>query len=491
MRTVTELGFTAPAFPERAAVQEAPTKGESFFDTLNRAGGNAADAAKVTDDKPENTNQNNENTDTAAEKTPGEGESPKAEAQTETKEQSNDEPDILAQMLALGRMVTAVQPEQKLEVEAVVTETDAAVPVESVAIESSEGDALMQMLTPVENGEEMPIVQNAEVAAVTAENFAETMTQTLAQQVDEPTVPQNVEPVQTAEETEIQLPAADEPTENVEAVQVSVEEEPVENETPVRSGETRVQRSESPADMAPAETVESTETSGNTDFSQMFEGESEGFEAEAEAATDQLTDTSETEIDIDTVQNAPMQQILRSRFASDGAVQNVDNTELAQAIEKAIDRFAEDFRIAEVDVQHITIRLDPEELGSMSITVAAENNVITAKIVTDNKEAASLLSAQIEQFLETMEQKGIKVDKAEVTYNSQLDLGSQTPNEHSGNAHGGRQAISGISAVEMVEMEEFAEIEEDAAAAVAAVQDEATNYYVFDDKYVPSHVYKV
>ncbi|MBR5261196.1 MAG: hypothetical protein IKV47_03385, partial [Oscillospiraceae bacterium] len=259
MRTVTELGFTAPAFPERAAVQEAPAKGESFFDTLSRAGENAADAAKVTDDKPENTNQNNENTDTAAEKTPGEGESPKAEAQTETKEQSDSEPDALAQMLALGRMVTAVQPEQKLEVEAVVTETDVAVPVESVAVESGEGDALMQMLTPVENGEEMPVVQNTEGAAVTAENFAETMTQTLAQQLDqqpaqpvgEPTVPQNNEPVQNVEEIEVQQPVAAEQSEVTAAVQVPVEEEVMETETPVRSGETRVQRSESPADMAP------------------------------------------------------------------------------------------------------------------------------------------------------------------------------------------------------------------------------------------------
>ena len=508
MRTVTELGFTASAFPERAAVQEAPGEGKSFFDTLSKAGESAQNTENVTDDKPETAGGDDRAAETNTKKAESEEETSAISGEAEKEEPTEDNSDIMAQMMALGRMIEIVQPEQQMQTE--VVESTPSV-IGEIGGEMGETETLMtQMLTPVENSETTVMAPAESVAAaVTAENFADAMTHTLKQALETQGEAETVQPEQPMMQPEFVQTQA-QPTEDAAILSEAAEVlQPIAEET--AEGETQEipeleLSAEISADMETAQVVENAQSAENTDFSQSFSDEERSFaggeKQQAESVGTKVesvktetddgltveTETAETPI----ADLASAQQTLRSRFSLNDAVQQVDNTELAQAIEKAIDRFAEDFRIAEVDVQQITIRLDPEELGSMSITVAAENNVLTAKIVTDNKEAASLLSAQIEQFLEAMEQKGIKVEKAEVTYNSQLDLGGQAANEHSGGARSGRQAISGISAVEMVEAEEAAKLDETAAAAaVAAVKDEATNYYVFDDKYVPNHVYKV
>ncbi len=92
------------------------------------------------------------------------------------------------------------------------------------------------------------------------------------------------------------------------------------------------------------------------------------------------------------------------------------NEELAKAVETAMTRFTDDFRGVEASGSTVTIALTPEELGSVSITLTAENNALTAKIVTDNKEAASMLSEQIQQFVDSMAEKGVTVEKTEVVY---------------------------------------------------------------------------
>jgi len=505
---VTELGFTASVFPERAAVQEAPNEGESFFDTLSRAEESAENAGKVTDDKPDTAQGNSQDAETNTKETQVEKETPEINGESEKKEQTEETTDVVAQMLALGRMIEVVQPEQNVEITAQpVSEAEVQVQAVSTQAQNGEGDMQpqLQLLTPVENGEEV-VVAPAESKGVEigTEGFAEAMTQTLSESLealpDSPEMPvgeialqpprDDAEVVQTGG-VGTQLEEIYAQTESVENLQMQAPEETVRADT-AQPVETEDIGGEAPADLIETQFVDNAESAENTSFSQSFAGEGENFSGDEEnSLSDNRTQAVEAETDDGTaIESGAMQQTLRARFSLDNAVQQIDNTELAQAIEKAIDRFAEDFRLAEVDTQQITIRLDPEELGSVSITVAAENNALTAKIVTDNKEAASLLSAQIEQFLEAMEQKGIKVEKAEVTYNSQLDLGGQAPNEHSGGTRENNRTIQNISAVEMVEAEQ-AGMPDENAVPIAAVQDEATNYYVFDDKYVPNHVYKV
>lgn len=514
MRAVTELGFIASIAPERNTVQDAPQAGDSFFDTLQKANGTAEEAEKVTDDKPETAAQDDDAAEVKTE------EKHETEEKGEEKTEEVQQHDVAAEMMALGRMFTVAVEKGN------VLENRTGSPLEAVQALSGDAqggnaaDEAAELLTPVENGEEVLLAEaQGENVVVDAQSFADTMTQTLTETLGQAQAenapgeaPAPVEiPIEVnAEDAAIQTPARVNPedveTSPVEAPQVQEDNAPVtekaesvqpeealprETQRPVESGEAA--KAGDTAAVAKTQEGASAENSGNADLSESFGGReespagNEGSDTSLSAEEVSAAETAEAEMpDVE----IPLTETLRSRFSLDNAVQQIDNTELAQAIEKAIERFADDFRLAEVDARQITIRLDPEELGSMSITVAAENNVITAKIVTDNKEAASLLSAQIEQFLEAMEQKGIKVEKAEVIYNSQLDLGGQAPNEHSGGARDESRVVQNISAVEMVEAEEAGRADED-TVPIAAVQDEATNYYVFDDQYVPNHVYKV
>lgn len=504
---MTELGFTASVFPERAAVQEAPSEGNSFFDTLSRAEESAENAGKVTDDKPDTAQGNSRDAETSTKETHSENETTEINGESAEKEQTEEASDVVAQMLALGRMVEVVQPGQKVEMSAELVDESAG-QIQAVSSQVQGGESgmqpLLQLLTPVENGEETVVAPaESKSAEIGVEGFAEAMTQTLSESLEAlPNSPETpvgeitLQPPRDDAEV-VQTGGVDGQLEEISAqahseiAQMQAPEEIVRTDT-VQTVETEDIGGEAPADLAETQIVENAESAEDTSFSQPSAGEGENFSGDDDnSLSDNRTQAIEAESDDGVaIESGAMQQTLRARFSLDNAVQQIDNTELAQAIEKAIDRFAEDFRLAEVDTQQITIRLDPEELGSVSITVAAENNALTAKIVTDNKEAASLLSAQIEQFLEAMEQKGIKVEKAEVTYNSQLDLGGQAPNEHSGGTRENNRTIQNISAVEMVEAEQ-AGMPDENAVPIAAVQDEATNYYVFDDKYVPNHVYKV
>lgn len=504
MRAVTELGFIASIAPERNTVQEAPQSGESFFDTLRKANETAGEAEKVTDDKPETAAQDNDAADMKTEETETEEKTEKTEETEETEETEQvQEHDVAAEMMALGRMFTvAVEEGNVLENRAGSPNAATVQAVTGDAQGGEQAQTMEQLLTPVENGEEVIFAEAQEGnVSVDAQSFADTITQTLTENLDtvqtQPTMNEQPAAPAVPNAQHENVPAAEIQPQQAEGLETQAQPVQTNNEaaavldaaeqvspkakTEVQSFE--IPESEEAPELNTQQTAVSPADGENTDFAESFDGQQERDTANTETAETLEVQLPEAEI--------PMMETLRNRFSLDNAVQQIDNTELAQAIEKAIERFAEDFRLAEVDTQQITIRLDPEELGSVAITVASENNALTAKIVTDNKEAASLLAAQIEQFLETMEQRGIKVEKAEVVYNSQLDLGGQAAGENQGGRRDESRAVQGISAVEMVEAEEAGRLDEEAAAAIAAVQDEATNYYVFDDKYVPSHVYKV
>ncbi len=122
----------------------------------------------------------------------------------------------------------------------------------------------------------------------------------------------------------------------------------------------------------------------------------------------------------------------RSNTANEVAAPQ-QNEQLAKALETAMTRFTDDLRSVNASGNTVTIALDPEELGSVSITLVTENNALTAKIITDNKEAATMLSEQIQQFVDSMAEKGVTVEKTEVVY-------SQTGQSGQGLGEGRREA---------------------------------------------------
>lgn len=138
-------------------------------------------------------------------------------------------------------------------------------------------------------------------------------------------------------------------------------------------------------------------------------------------------------------------------FSAERLTARLEAAELTRAVERAISSFSTDLRGLEVTPSEITIALDPEELGSVSITISSQENHLTAKIITDNKEAADLISSQMEHYLQSMQEKGVRVEKAEVVY-SQLEQDGRSQSGQSRDPRGG-QARFRIEAVERAEAE--------------------------------------
>jgi flagellar hook-length control protein FliK len=114
--------------------------------------------------------------------------------------------------------------------------------------------------------------------------------------------------------------------------------------------------------------------------------------------------------------------------------QKAELTELQAAVDRALNRFETDFQDVKTDGSAIHIALEPKELGSISITLAAGLSGVAAKIQTDNKDAASLISNQVQRMVQSMEAKGVRVESVEVTCNqfSQQDPGGGNAGQYQG-----------------------------------------------------------
>ena len=67
------------------------------------------------------------------------------------------------------------------------------------------------------------------------------------------------------------------------------------------------------------------------------------------------------------------------------------------------------------------IRMDPPELGALSVQIDVHDGVVAATFGTSNDEATRLLSHSLGQLRQTLEAAGISVDKLQV---------QQAPREH-------------------------------------------------------------
>lgn len=64
--------------------------------------------------------------------------------------------------------------------------------------------------------------------------------------------------------------------------------------------------------------------------------------------------------------------------------------------------------------KRLTIQLNPQELGTLSVALTVKNKEVQAMIRTDNAETAKLLSGHMEALKQSLEEQGLKVTKMEV-----------------------------------------------------------------------------
>lgn len=148
---------------------------------------------------------------------------------------------------------------------------------------------------------------------------------------------------------------------------------------------------------------EKEQSGGNFQSDQMNSDKGKDTQAAQSSKTEQVKNSSSS--------------VFSTAVNVQSAQQTEENTEIKEAVNRALNQFEKDFQGVTSDNQTIQIALRPKELGTLSITLSAALNGVSAKIRTNNAEAASLLSGQIQHMVQTMEAKGVRVQNVEVICN--------------------------------------------------------------------------
>jgi flagellar hook-length control protein FliK len=131
-----------------------------------------------------------------------------------------------------------------------------------------------------------------------------------------------------------------------------------------------------------------------------------------------LTQRDESKNDASGAAESGVSRVLSSTGATDITAETADISagEKAAAAERALSSFAEDMRSFRGGSREIRIVLEPESLGVLTISVLKTENGISAKIKSEDKEVAAIISEQVHRLISSMESKGITVNDVDVAY---------------------------------------------------------------------------
>ena len=92
------------------------------------------------------------------------------------------------------------------------------------------------------------------------------------------------------------------------------------------------------------------------------------------------------------------------------------------------------------DSSNLEMRLNPENLGRVSINITSRAGVLTAQINTENRQAKEAIESQLQILKENIEAKGIKVEAVEVRISdfNLADSRNSESNADDGSANSGR-----------------------------------------------------
>ena len=125
------------------------------------------------------------------------------------------------------------------------------------------------------------------------------------------------------------------------------------------------------------------------------------------------------------------------------------------------------------DSSSLEMRLNPENLGRVSINITSKAGVMTAEINTENRQAREAIESSLQILKENIEAKGIKVEAVEVRvsdFNMQDSRNSESSGED-GRPDGGRnrrsQGLSGLGGIDDIASDESDEVILDPASTVS------------------------
>lgn len=114
----------------------------------------------------------------------------------------------------------------------------------------------------------------------------------------------------------------------------------------------------------------------------------------------------------------------------------------------------------------VKIHLNPEELGPISIKIVSQNGVLSVEISADNRSTGQLIASSMHELTQSMQDRGITMDKAEVSYaGSTLDASTQGQQQSSQQQGSGNNAGENAVPKWTVAMETGGKTAHDAVAA--------------------------
>ncbi len=144
----------------------------------------------------------------------------------------------------------------------------------------------------------------------------------------------------------------------------------------------------------------------------------DGKSAEDKAFDGSSTDSGGVKEKPDKISDKPFEGSINSlsSMTGNGSDGTAVIAEKNAAVEKALGRFADDFKFAETGRNEIKIRLEPEEYGDITISVSKTENGISAKILSEDKELCHAVSSHIQKLIDSMEAKGVSLKEVDVVY---------------------------------------------------------------------------
>lgn len=110
----------------------------------------------------------------------------------------------------------------------------------------------------------------------------------------------------------------------------------------------------------------------------------------------------------------------------------------AEAAERALMRFADDFREMRTGVREIRITLEPESLGELTISVRKTEDGIAARIFSPDRQVCSAVAEKLPLLQSAIEQSGLSMRELEIVYTPAGFQDSQAQSDPSGRQGRGR-----------------------------------------------------
>ena len=73
----------------------------------------------------------------------------------------------------------------------------------------------------------------------------------------------------------------------------------------------------------------------------------------------------------------------------------------------------------------VTIRLDPPELGKVTVRLVSEDKVLSGQIVVENRQVHDLVQGRMTELRESLSAQGVQVDQIQVTVDGRGASGTQ------------------------------------------------------------------